>query len=80
MTIAAALLLGPSLDVRALRGAFVIVAGIASLALLIPVLGVRRHIGAAKRAELAGVAAAIAGHAGALAKARIAARSRTLRT
>ena len=50
------------------------------MALLIPVLGVRRHIGAAKRAELAGVAAAIAGDAGALGKARIAARSRTLRT
>jgi hypothetical protein len=74
VTIAAPLLLGPELRLRALLGASVFVGVIATVALLIPVLGIRRRVRSTKQGELTQLAAAIAGDEAALSKTRIANR------
>lgn len=75
LAIGTPLLVGPDFEVSGLLGALAVGGAIASVALLIPVLGVRRRISAEKEAELTRVAAAIAGDPTALEGTRIGRRS-----
>ncbi len=72
VAIAAPPLLGPRLELAGVLAPFAGACAIATLALLIPVLGVHRQIRATKQAELRHIAAAITGDEGAIAKTRIA--------